>query len=131
MIDFDFGFFKALISPITDFVKGRQAIKKAEVVAKIEQIERGEASNITMDQGARQAAGWMDDISFYAFLSPAFMCFYPPALPHIKAGFVALATMPLWWQYALGMMLISVWGYRKIIEPVIVSIAKVWINKLT
>jgi hypothetical protein len=124
------GFFSALISPVTEIVKGRQAIGKAKVKAKIDKIKRGEVSNITMDQGARKAAGWMDDISFYAFLSSAFLCFYPPALPHMRAGFAALATMPLWWQYALGMMLVSVWGYRKLVEPIVLAITKAWMKKL-
>ena len=124
------GFLSALVSPVTELVKGSQAIKKAKVKAKIDKIKRGDLSTISMDQGARQAAGWMDDISFYAFLGSAFLCFYPPALPHMRAGFAALATMPLWWQYALGLMLASVWGYRKLIEPIVMTLAKTYMSKL-
>ncbi len=125
-----FSFLSALVSPVTEYVKGKQAINKAVVKSKINKIERGQVSDIELDSTARQTAGWMDDISFFVFLSPALLCFYPPALPHIKAGFTALATMPEWWQYALGMMLISVWGYRKLVSPIILSLAKVWMKKL-
>ncbi len=134
-------FLSGLISPITELIKGKQKIKAAKTEAKIatraalveskvKSIERGEVSDIEMDNIARQQAGWMDDVSFFAFLLPAILSFYPPALPHIKAGFVALELMPQWYQAALGMMLISVWGYRKLLGPIIQSLAKAYLGKL-
>lgn len=105
--------------------------RAAKVQARIESIERGELSDIEMDNQARAQAGWMDDVSFFVFLLPAVLSFYPPALPHIRAGFEALATMPPWYQYALGMMLVSVWGYRKLVGPIIQSIAKAYLGTST
>jgi len=121
---------KLLAAPITGYLKGNQEIKAATVKAKVEKIERGDISDIELDSNARSSAGLMDDISFYIFLSPAILSFYPPALPHITAGFTALGNMPTWWQYALGMMLISVWGYRKLVSPIILSLAQAYAKKL-
>jgi hypothetical protein len=134
------GILTALISPVANIitghqkakaekVKGKQAIEAALVKSQVDKIERGDLSDIKLDQDARNHAGLMDDISFYVFLAPALLSFYPPALPHILAGFQALEKMPQWWQYGLGMMLVSVWGYRKLVSPIIMSIAKAWMKK--
>lgn len=127
---------KLVASPLTMWVKGKQELtqskqdeKLAISVAKIAKIKRGDVSDIQMDQESRGMVGWMDDISFYIFLSPAVLCFYPPALPHMKAGFLALEELPTWWQAGLGLMLVSVWGYRKLVSPIVQSIAKAWLGK--
>tara|TARA_R110000744_G_scaffold225644_1_gene343994 strand:+ start:816 stop:1214 length:399 start_codon:yes stop_codon:yes gene_type:complete len=124
------GFLGGLIKPITEVVKGKQAIKKAITDSNIKKIQDGLMSDIDMDKLGRENAGMMDDISFYVFLSPAVLAFYPPALPHITAGFAALEAMPQWFQMALGMMLVSVWGYRKLVGPIITSLAKAYLGKL-
>lgn len=128
--------FEFLSSPLTTWMKGKQemaqskqAERRAISDAKIQTIKRGDVSDISMDQESRGLAGWMDDISFYVFLSPAVLAFFPPALPHVTAGFAALESMPQWWQAGLGMMLVSVWGYRKLVSPIIQSIAKAWLGK--
>jgi len=110
-------------------IKGKQAVRAAVTKAKIDSIERGELSEIQADTEARANAGLMDDISFYVFLSPAIFAFWPPALPHIKAGFQALEGMPQWYQAALGLMLASVWGYRKLLSPIIQMLAKAYLGK--
>tara|TARA_R110000851_G_scaffold244874_1_gene397607 strand:- start:4533 stop:4928 length:396 start_codon:yes stop_codon:yes gene_type:complete len=123
----------AVIGPITggiaQHMKGKQQIEAAKVKARVDKIKRGDESDITLDQNARKHAGIMDDVSFFVFLLPALLAFYPPALPHITAGFAALKEMPEWWQFALGLMLVSVWGYRKLVAPVILSLAKMWLPK--
>lgn len=132
---------KLLVSPVVDLLKNRQQLKAAAVAdemkiksavtkAKVDKIERGDISDIKLDTDARTTAGLMDDISFYIFLSPAVLAFYPPALPHIMAGFKALESMPTWWQYGLGMMLVSVWGYRKLVSPIILSLAEAYKKKM-
>tara|TARA_B110000902_G_scaffold82168_1_gene97466 strand:- start:1310 stop:1741 length:432 start_codon:yes stop_codon:yes gene_type:complete len=122
-------FLSSLVSPITAVIKGKQEIHAALTKAKVDSIERGELSEIQADTEARANAGLMDDISFYVFLSPAIFAFWPPALPHIKAGFQALEGMPQWYQAALGLMLASVWGYRKLLSPIIQMLAKAYLGK--
>ncbi len=125
-----FGFLSALVSPITEVIKGKQEIKKAVTLSTIKKIRTDQLTDAEMDNLSRGQAGLMDDVSFYVFLAPALLAFYPPALPHIQAGFLALESMPEWWQYSLGMMLVSVWGYRKLVSPIVTSIAKAYLGKL-
>ncbi len=122
-----FTFLKLLISPVTDFLLKKQELRAVVKKKELDSVERRELSDIQMD---KRDAGWMDDISFYIFLLPCLLSFYPPAIPHIKAGFEALKGMPEWYQYSLGLMLISVWGYRKLLAPVVQAVLKFYIKKL-
>ena len=130
-----------ITAPVVDYFKEGQMIKAAKVERKdvltklklettLESIRNAEATNLQLDEmNGSDPIKWANDVSFIIFLAPAVLCFYPPAIPHIQAGFLAISEMPLFWQYGLGMMLVSVWGYRNLVEPIIKSIAKVWLGK--
>lgn len=133
-------FFSALVSPISDYMNTKQKIKAAqrersdelkhkELDTKLEVIRNGQQSDIEMDNNARKLSGWMDDVSFFAFLIPAILVFYPPMVPHIEAGFKALESMPQWYQYALGLMLAAVWGYRRLVTPLFEVVVKMYSKK--
>ena len=118
-----------LFGPVVDYFKDKQEIKAAvrergDVLKKLklEAITRSDDATITMDTEARSLAGYMDDISFYLFLAPLPLVFIPSMQPHVMAGFQALETMPVWYQTALGLMLAAVWGYRKIVQPIILKL---------
>ena len=98
--------------------KRKDEIRVKKLEADIEKIRNAQESDIAMDTEARSMAGIMDDISFYVFLSPAVLCFWPEAVPHVINGFNAVEKMPQWWQYTLGFMLAAVWGYRRLVVPV-------------
>ena len=95
---------------------------------KLESIKLGNASDMAMDEGANQRIAWADDLSFLVFLMPCLFAFYAPAVPHIRAGFAILESMPQWYQVSLGMMLISVWGYRRIVTPIVEMVAKTYLG---
>ena len=133
-------FIPGIIKGISGYVKGRQELatakserkdelKKLALTNKLAVINTATEADMKLDNQANQRIGWADDVSFAVFLLPAILAFYPPALLHIKAGFVALELMPQWYQYALGMMLISVWGYRRLVTPIILTITKAYINR--
>lgn len=107
----------------------RDQLKELELNTKLEGIRNGQESDIKMDNNARTLSGWMDDVSFFVFLLPAVLAFYPPALPHITAGFVALESMPIWYQYALGLMLVAVWGYRRLVTPIVEAVVKQYLKR--
>jgi len=107
----------------------KDELKKINLTARIESAKAGVTHDMKMDESARANAGWMDDISFYVFLAPAILAFFPGMVDHIENGFAVLQDMPDWYQYALGMMLVSVWGYRKLVSPIIQSIAKAYLGK--
>ena len=107
----------------------KDELKKLNLEAKIKSATASVENDMKMDEDARANAGWMDDISFYVFLAPAVLAFFPSMVEHIENGFAVLVNMPDWYQYALGMMLVSVWGYRKLVGPIVQSIAKAWLGK--
>ena len=135
------GILTNLFKPVGDYLNTRQVIKAEQTKrkdelksksldTKLEGIRNGQASDIEMDNNARKHSGWMDDVSFFVFLLPAVLAFYPPALPHITAGFEALKGMPEWYQYALGLMLVAVWGYRRLVTPIVEIVVKTYAKKL-
>ena len=130
-----------IIEGVSDFFNTRQKIKAAQkerkdvlkekkLDADILKINQATEADITMDVDSRKNSGWMDDVSFGIFLLPAILAFFPPALPHVSEGFKALELMPIWYQYALGMMLVAVWGYRRLVTPIVEIVVKAWVKKL-
>lgn len=136
------GVITSTVSAVGKFFTNRQTIKAAEkerkdeiksqeLTAKIEKIKNGQLADIEMDTNARSNAGFMDDISFYLFLLPVPLAFIPSMVPHITKGFEALEAMPEYYKYALGLMLVSVWGYRRLVIPLVEVIVKKWVSKLS
>jgi hypothetical protein len=131
----------SLISSIGSFFTERQKIKAAQrersdilrekkLDAKITAIKNAQEADIEMDVNGRNIKGWMDDVSFAAFLAPAILAFFPSMVPHVEAGFRVLETMPLWYQYSLGAMLVSVWGYRRLVTPIVEIIVEKWVSRI-
>ncbi len=101
-----------------------------ELTTKLESIRNGQMADISQDTSANANAGWMDDISFYLFLLPVPLSFFPSMVPHIRAGFEVLESMPQYYQVALGLMLVSVWGYRRLVIPLVEVVVKQWVARL-
>ena len=95
------------------------ALKERALEAEIEQIQLGNAVDRGLDQQTEQRISWADDLTLVLFLSPLVGAFIPPAVPHIREGFAVLESMPAEYKYAVGMMLVSVWGYRTLVVPII------------
>lgn len=121
-----------LVEPVVGLFQERQTIKAAKqerkdvlkqmsLKTKLEGIRRSDQTMLDLDAGSRKYAGWMDDISFYLFLLPVPMVFHPATQKIVLDGFTALEGMPLWYQVVLGLQLASVWGYRKLVQPIILK----------
>lgn len=108
----------------------KDVLRKLEVTNNLERIAAGEKSDIAQDDQARGFAGWMDDISFFLGFLPLVLAFYPPAVPHITKGFEVIAAMPVVYQWFIGLMLASVWGYKRLITPIVVAVTKTYIKRL-
>jgi len=123
-----FGYFekKQVIKQAID--ERKDELKKLALTNQLEGIKNATEADMQLDRTSEDRIAWADDVSFAVFLMPAIFAFYPPALPHITAGFEALKSMPEWYQYALGMMLISVWGYRRLVSPIILSLTKAYLG---
>lgn len=107
----------------------KDELKRLDLQERLEKISKAQSSDITLDIESRKNAGWMDDASFAIFLMPAVLVFFPVAVPHVVAGFEALEAMPKWYQYALGGMLISVWGYRRLITPIVEMVVTKYVGR--
>lgn len=130
----------AIARPIGKYFTERQMIKaavgerkdaltKLKLEAKIKDATQAAEANLALDtKNGGDPIPWANDVSFGLFLLPVPLCFFPDAVVHVKAGFTALGEMPQWYQAALGMMLVSVWGYRNLVEPIIKSIAKAYLG---
>tara|TARA_R100000541_G_scaffold51481_1_gene58944 strand:+ start:1499 stop:1924 length:426 start_codon:yes stop_codon:yes gene_type:complete len=134
-------FFSGLVAPVATYFTEGQKIKAAKserkdelsklsLETKLESIRKGEDADIQMDANANGRIPWADDLSFLLWLLPVPLAFLPSCVPHIQAGFQVLSTMPEWYMYSLGMMLISVWGYRRLVIPVIEVVVKAYAKKL-
>lgn len=97
----------------------KAVLKEMALITKLEQIKNADATNMQLDLDADNRIPWANDISFMLALIPVCLSFYPPALPAMTAGFVQLEALPQWYKYMLGMMLVSVWGYRTLVGPII------------
>tara|TARA_R110002073_G_scaffold321199_1_gene497180 strand:- start:878 stop:1330 length:453 start_codon:yes stop_codon:yes gene_type:complete len=109
----------------------RDELRSKELDAKIVSARNKEDSAIYQDDNARSMAGYMDDISFYLFLTPVPLSFFPNMVPHIIAGFDALSTMPEAYQVALGLMLVQVWGYKRLVLPIVEVAVATWAKKMS
>ena len=129
------GWLTGLLGSIGSYFSDRQKInaaqkerndelRKASLDAKLASIKAGQSADIDADTNARSYAGWMDDISFYLFLAPVPLSFIPGMVPVIREGFAALESMPQYYQIALGLMLVSVWGYRRLVVPIVEVVVK-------
>ena len=129
-----------IIEPISTYFAEKSKIKaaigkrkdeliKLSLEAKIKHIENSQETNLSLDKiNGSDPIPWANDLTLILFLLPFVLAFYPPALPHIIAGFAALDNMPEWYKYSLGMMLVSVWGYRNLVSPIVQSIAKAYLS---
>ena len=135
------GALSGVVKPVSDYFNTKQVIKAATVERKdeldklrletqLESIRKGEDADILMDSNANGRIPWADDLSFLLWLLPVPLAFLPSCVPHIKAGFQVLEEMPEWYMYSLGMMLISVWGYRRLVIPVVEVVVKAYAKKL-
>lgn len=98
--------------------------------AKTNQKIRALDSDVVMDEGSRKYAGLMDDLSFYSVWIIIICAFIPQTQPHILAGFEVIEKMPIWFQVMTGLMLASVWGYRKLVVPIVEKVLAVKLGKL-
>lgn len=99
----------------------KQAIHKEQ----LNQITQGNISASELDALSIQSRGWKDDFLLVVTVTPLVLCFVPELVGHIKQGFEALsASVPEWYMYALALVYIDTFGFRRILRNVLA-------NKLT
>ena len=108
------GFLSGLIAPVTNlFVKRNEnqtAVKMQQVERlinaddKLAELERIDAENA--------GASWKDEFWTLVLALPAIMAFIPAMVPHVTAGFDALAAMPEFYRWWLSIAIGTSFGIR-------------------
>ena len=117
----------ALVKPITSVVEGwtrrrtvklesELAVAEAKTNATIERLKTAQEADIAWERTALKTAGWKDEFLLIVFSIPLIMVFIPGYDHFVHAGFDALKETPDWYQWCIGIMVASAYGYRKIAD---------------
>lgn len=129
-------FLTAIVSPITSFFKEKQAIKanekerkdkiqEAVTVAKIKRIESGDNNAAMLDKLSIETRGWKDEYLLLLTTLPLFLSFVPEFSHYVQQGFSALESVPEYYWYALGMIYIDTFGFRRMLRVAVEH----WLSK--
>lgn len=107
-------FFSSLVSPVTNLV-GKVNDNKTKI--KERQINRlvnaeDKLAEWEMIQAESGRFSWKDEFWTIILSIPLVLCFFPDYVPFVQAGFEALKTMPSFYQYWLGVAILSSFGVR-------------------
>ena len=107
-------FFGALISPVTNYLSKRNDNKTALLKQQTERIMNADNSEAELERILAEGMrfSWKDEYWTVVLSIPAIACFFPEAAPHIEQGFVVLETMPTFYQYWLGVCVLTAFGLR-------------------
>lgn len=113
-------------------IKEEGAIKLAQtkVDAKIRQAASDSDSAGDLDKIALQNVGWKDEFLMLVAVAPMILVFIPYMVPHVEAGFLALESMPEYYQYMVGGVFIYVFGFKRILLKVINAFIAARLGKL-
>ena len=103
-----------LVSPVTNYFTKRSTDKTN---VKLKQIDRLKSSDDSLAEWetiqAENSAHSLKDEFWTLILSiPLVLCFIPEYVPYIDAGFIVLARMPEFYQYWLGVAILTSFGVR-------------------
>jgi len=103
-----------LVSPITGYFTKKTEAKKAVALSNIDRLKNSD--NALAEWEAIQAEGgkhsWKDEFWTIILSVPLILCFFPAMVPVVQEGFEALKGMPDFYQYWLGVAILSSFGVR-------------------
>ena len=100
----------AISAPIVGGLKIRQARIEGKVRIAEKMADGETAWELAQLQGSSHS--WKDEYWTIILSLPLILVFVPPLVPHVKAGFAALETLPEWYQYVLGIAITSSFGVK-------------------
>jgi len=103
-----------IVSPVTNFFTNRNENKtkvKQQQVQRLMNSDDKVAEWETM-QAESGKHSWKDEFWTIILSIPAIGCFFPDYVIHIENGFKALETMPDFYQYWLGVAILTAFGIR-------------------
>lgn len=87
-------------------------IKKAESAAQRLQSADDKLAEWEKIQAENGRHSWRDEYWTVILSIPCILVFFPDMVPHIKSGFAALEDMPEFYQYWLGVAILTSFGVR-------------------
>jgi hypothetical protein len=103
-----------LVSPITNYLAKRNDNKTAVIKQKVQRVMNADDKeaelSLLLTEGMKHSL--KDEYWTIVLSIPAIASFFPAAAPHIQQGFVVLATMPEFYQYWLGICVLTAFGVR-------------------
>lgn len=111
-----FDFFGNLIKPVTNTVTKIHENKTKLAERNVDRImnaddKLAEWESIQAESGRHS---WKDEFWTLILAIPLVLCFFPDYVPMVKNGFAALADMPDFYQYWLGVAILASFGVRLI-----------------
>jgi len=94
----------------------KQEFDNAVHLKRLENVELGKINEATWNITSIKNAGWRPGFLTIMISSPMALVFIPGMVSYIEAGFAALEQMPLWYQSAVGAMIASGFGLKKIAD---------------
>jgi len=115
-------------------VEGEMRIAEAKTTATIQRIESGDTNAAIMDQISAQNRGWKDDYLLLLTTAPLALLFIGPIFELIfiqttytaggmtdavMEGFLCLENTPEYYWYALGLIYIDTFGFRRMLRTAV------------
>ena len=94
----------------------KQEFENEVHLKRIENVKLGKINEATWNITSINKAGWRPGFLTILLSSPMVLVFIPGMVPYIEAGFAALETMPFWYQSAIGAMIASAFGLKKLAD---------------
>lgn len=107
---------KLIMGVFTTYQDGKdkkRELEDAKHERRIQVVREGNVAEATWNLKAIENSGWKDEWLTILLSVPLVLSFFPPLVPHVTAGFIALEGMPLWYQAGVALMISSAFGYQK------------------
>lgn len=92
--------------------ESERRVVEAKANAAIDLAAKGQAADVDWESRSLDQSGWKDEYWTITLSIPFIMGFIPGAVPYVRDGFAAFATMPEWYQYVLAVVITAPFGVR-------------------
>jgi len=83
---------------------------------KLEAVKEGRINEAEWNHASIKRAGWRPGYLTILITLPIPLAFIPWFVPHIEEGFRVLSTLPFWYHSAIGAVIASAFGIKKLAD---------------
>ncbi|CAK1801441.1 conserved hypothetical protein [Vibrio crassostreae] len=91
-------------------------LEQAKLDAQIKRLQSGDESAAKLDELSIKQRGWKDEYLLILTTLPLGLSFIPDWTHIVDAGFAALDGVPEYYWYALGMIYVDTFGFRRMVR---------------